>query len=51
MSGLAPDFTDANVTGLAEYFVRKFNLISSKSEYQKEQENEVPPDFSTPQKK
>lgn len=37
MSGLAPDFTDANVTGLAEYFVRKFNLISTKAEYQKEQ--------------
>lgn len=37
MSGLAPDYTDANVTGLAEYFVRKFNLISSKAEYEKEQ--------------
>lgn len=37
MSGLVADFTDANVTAAAEYFVRKFNLIASESEYQKEQ--------------
>lgn len=35
MGGLAADYTDANQTGLADYFVKKFNLIGTDAEYQK----------------
>ncbi len=33
MSGLAADYADANQTALSEYFVEKFNLVSSTAEY------------------
>jgi hypothetical protein len=29
MTGIASDYTDANITGLEEYFIQKFNLIGT----------------------